>query len=346
MADGRRRGRPGRGPEVGHGPLRGARGAESGHRGRDPPGVAEEVPCPAPGPQPRRPGGRRAATARSRAPSRCSPTPGAGRPTIAASSRPPRWSRWPRGASRASTSPPGCASSASPSGRSSTAALRPPPPAEALRGEDLEQATRVSFEESMSGASRRLHLVRHERCPACRGAGDVAFGPVPCPRCGGEGQVRGSRGHMIFSRRCGDCDGHGALSRRRAALRGRGPGLHQRVARGADPAGCGRREPRAAPGGGQRRPPRRRARRLRPHRAGRAAPRLPPRGGRSALLGVHRHDRGGDGRARRGADARRAGDHRGAGRHPARAALPPPQARRAAPRRRRSGGTSGSRCAW
>jgi molecular chaperone DnaJ len=93
-------------------------------------------------------------------------------------------------------------------------ALRPPP-AEALRGEDLEQATRISFEESMSGASRRLHLVRHERCPACQGAGDVAFGPVPCPRCRGEGQVRGSRGHMIFSRRCGDCDGNGAISRRR-----------------------------------------------------------------------------------------------------------------------------------
>jgi molecular chaperone DnaJ len=92
--------------------------------------------------------------------------------------------------------------------------LRPPAP-EAVKGEDLEQATRVSFEESMSGTSRRLHLVRHERCPACNGAGDVAYGPVECPRCGGEGQVRGSRGHMIFSRRCADCEGSGALTRRR-----------------------------------------------------------------------------------------------------------------------------------
>lgn len=93
-------------------------------------------------------------------------------------------------------------------------ALRPPPSPEALRGEDLEQATRVSFEESMAGTTRRLHLVRHERCSACQGAGDVAFGPVRCRRCEGEGQVRGSRGHMIFSRRCVDCDGSGSLTRR------------------------------------------------------------------------------------------------------------------------------------
>ena len=90
----------------------------------------------------------------------------------------------------------------------------PEPSPEARRGEDLEQATRVSFEESMSGAERRVHLVRHERCPACQGMGDVAYGPVTCPRCAGEGQVRGSRGHMIFTRPCSDCDGGGALRRR------------------------------------------------------------------------------------------------------------------------------------
>jgi molecular chaperone DnaJ len=94
-------------------------------------------------------------------------------------------------------------------------ALRPPETSpDAMRGEDLEQATRVSFDESMSGAVRRLHLVRSERCPACQGSGDVAHGPVPCRRCHGDGQVRGSRGHMIFSRPCGECGGTGTLSRR------------------------------------------------------------------------------------------------------------------------------------
>jgi molecular chaperone DnaJ len=82
---------------------------------------------------------------------------------------------------------------------------------QALQGEDLEQATRLSFEESMSGAERRVHLVRFEVCPGCSGSGDVAFGPVRCQRCQGSGLVRGSRGHMIFSRTCAECDGTGEI---------------------------------------------------------------------------------------------------------------------------------------
>jgi molecular chaperone DnaJ len=93
------------------------------------------------------------------------------------------------------------------------AGLRPGAPSEAARGEDLEQATRLEFEESMKGTTRRLHLVRFETCHGCGGAGDVPFGPVPCPRCAGAGTVRGSRGHMIFSRRCAECDGTGQIRR-------------------------------------------------------------------------------------------------------------------------------------
>jgi len=84
----------------------------------------------------------------------------------------------------------------------------------AQRGEDLEQATRVSFEESMAGVTRRVHLVRFEPCAACGGAGDVGIGSLPCPRCQGSGTVRGSRGHMIFSRPCGDCGGEGEIRRK------------------------------------------------------------------------------------------------------------------------------------
>jgi molecular chaperone DnaJ len=80
-------------------------------------------------------------------------------------------------------------------------------------GEDLEQATRVGFDESLKGASRRVHLVRFDRCPGCAGRGDVAFGPVRCHRCNGTGTVRGSRGHMIFSRPCGECGGTGEIRR-------------------------------------------------------------------------------------------------------------------------------------
>ena len=88
------------------------------------------------------------------------------------------------------------------------------PEADAPVGEDVEQATRVSFEESMRGAARRVHLVRFEACAGCAGTGAVSFAPVPCPRCGGTGSVRGSRGHMIFSRPCRECDGRGEKSRK------------------------------------------------------------------------------------------------------------------------------------
>jgi molecular chaperone DnaJ len=84
---------------------------------------------------------------------------------------------------------------------------------EASHGEDLEQSTRLTFDESMKGTTRRLHLVRFETCHSCGGAGDVPFGPVSCPRCGGAGVVRGSRGHMIFSRRCTECEGTGQVRR-------------------------------------------------------------------------------------------------------------------------------------
>jgi len=84
----------------------------------------------------------------------------------------------------------------------------------AARGEDLEQATRLTFDEAMSGTERRVHLVRFDPCADCGGAGEVAFGPVPCPRCQGSGTVRGSRGHMIFARACGDCGGQGEIRRK------------------------------------------------------------------------------------------------------------------------------------
>jgi molecular chaperone DnaJ len=93
-------------------------------------------------------------------------------------------------------------------------------------GEDLELATRLSFDEAFHGTRRRLHLARQEACIACQGSGEIAFGPVPCPRCHGSGQVRGSRGHMIFSRACSDCGGAGSLSRKPCARcrgEGRGP---------------------------------------------------------------------------------------------------------------------------
>ncbi len=87
----------------------------------------------------------------------------------------------------------------------------------AERGEDLEQRAQIGFDESLAGARRRLHLVRSERCPACRGSGDVEQAPVACPQCRGTGQVRAKRGHMVFSRACAACGATGVLTHRPCA---------------------------------------------------------------------------------------------------------------------------------
>jgi molecular chaperone DnaJ len=85
----------------------------------------------------------------------------------------------------------------------------------AMRGEDLEQSARISFEESLKGAKRRVQVVRHERCPTCGGEGTVTAQPEqPCPRCEGNGQLRARRGHMVFSRTCGECGGRGTTTER------------------------------------------------------------------------------------------------------------------------------------
>jgi molecular chaperone DnaJ len=81
-------------------------------------------------------------------------------------------------------------------------------------GEDLEHQARVTFAESLKGAKRRLHLMRQDRCPGCRGSGEVTFAPVVCPTCKGDGRVRTSRGHMVFLRRCPECGARGVLGRR------------------------------------------------------------------------------------------------------------------------------------
>ncbi|HWX23976.1 MAG TPA: J domain-containing protein [Vicinamibacteria bacterium] len=81
-------------------------------------------------------------------------------------------------------------------------------------GEDLEQGTRISFEEALRGTSRRLHVMRQDSCAACQGAGEVSLSPVTCPTCNGSGRVRASRGHMIFTRRCPGCGARGVLGRK------------------------------------------------------------------------------------------------------------------------------------
>ncbi len=148
---------------------------------------------------------------------------------------------------------------------------------DASRGEDVLERTRLDFAESFQGTSRRLRIERFEACAGCAGSGEVAAAPAPCGLCRGSGQVRGRRGHMIFSRACGACDGAGTLRQRacdRCAGEGRLPGAEdlevQHSRRGAQ------RRHRAPPRLRTRRPARRPPRRSAPAHRGRSEPALPP----------------------------------------------------------------------
>ena len=77
------------------------------------------------------------------------------------------------------------------------------------RGEDLEVALRISFDEGFRGAHRRLSVTRLSPCGTCDGTGQVARAAEPCSACGGEGSARVRRGHLVFRARCRECDGAG-----------------------------------------------------------------------------------------------------------------------------------------
>jgi len=82
-----------------------------------------------------------------------------------------------------------------------------------VRGEDLEQVTRISFEESLRGTRQRLQLLRFDACSACSGSGETGEAALACSRCQGSGQQRTRRGHMVFTRSCPDCGGRGVQAR-------------------------------------------------------------------------------------------------------------------------------------
>ena len=85
-------------------------------------------------------------------------------------------------------------------------------------GADLHAALTVSFLDALRGVERQVLVTRHQLCPACRGAGQIATPEARCPHCHGAGKVRWARGHMVFTRDCGTCHGAGSLRQQRCAV--------------------------------------------------------------------------------------------------------------------------------
>jgi molecular chaperone DnaJ len=79
----------------------------------------------------------------------------------------------------------------------------------AVRGADLHQSLELTFEDAMRGGQRALTVTRQEHCRTCRGTGRLHTAEARCGQCQGSGLMKSARGHMVFSRPCGACDGSG-----------------------------------------------------------------------------------------------------------------------------------------
>jgi len=80
------------------------------------------------------------------------------------------------------------------------------------RGLEIEAVLELSFDDAVRGGTFPLSIVRHDRCGACGGEGQLSRAPQPCPHCGGAGTRRSARGHMVFTKACEVCDGGGQLT--------------------------------------------------------------------------------------------------------------------------------------
>jgi molecular chaperone DnaJ len=78
------------------------------------------------------------------------------------------------------------------------------------RGQDLEHAVSISFEESIRGRTTRINVERMDVCNICSGSGqEPGSRESTCGLCGGAGKRTRSKGHLQFSVTCGDCAGTG-----------------------------------------------------------------------------------------------------------------------------------------
>ena len=84
----------------------------------------------------------------------------------------------------------------------------------ASRGADIHTDLTLTLAEVLHGSTRTLDVVRRVPCRLCRGQGLLEAAPSACRPCGGTGQQRLGRGHMVFVRPCESCHGQGVVRQR------------------------------------------------------------------------------------------------------------------------------------
>ncbi len=87
--------------------------------------------------------------------------------------------------------------------------------AAAERGADLHHTLTITFDEAVRGGEHAVTVMRQAPCRTCEGRGWLNVMETRCPHCRGAGVVKSARGHMVFSKACGQCHGTGVLAKSR-----------------------------------------------------------------------------------------------------------------------------------
>ncbi len=83
-----------------------------------------------------------------------------------------------------------------------------------VRGDDIQQAIELTFEEAAFGCKRKVNIIRAESCEECGGSGaKKGTSPVTCTKCNGTGQMRTVQntpfGQFASTTTCNACKGRG-----------------------------------------------------------------------------------------------------------------------------------------
>lgn len=82
-------------------------------------------------------------------------------------------------------------------------------------GADLHVTLSLTFEDAMRGEPRTIAVTRLVHCLGCLGTGHVQMPERKCHHCHGDGVVKSTRNHMVFSKACGACSGTGVVAHAR-----------------------------------------------------------------------------------------------------------------------------------
>ncbi len=85
-----------------------------------------------------------------------------------------------------------------------------------IRGNDVEAAIKIDFEEAVFGCEKDLEITKPDVCEHCSGKGaEPGSSIITCKSCRGEGEIREARntilGQMTTSRTCDECHGEGRV---------------------------------------------------------------------------------------------------------------------------------------